>query len=143
MYMSMPRGRETIARLLQYTTYPAPHKVASFWGLTRCVPSITVPSAPSALMCNDVKEESPMALELLVPLSTEVMDQNPECVTGGAYRDGVLMIDLHALQQDHWQRLGVPRETPIHWGPTHTVEVQELSGLSWPIRYCSTTAEGW
>jgi len=84
-----------------------------------------------------------MALELLVPLSTEVIEQNPECVTGGACRDGVLVIDLHALQQDHWQRLGLPRETPIHWGETYRVEVQELSGLSWPIRYCITTAEGW
>src|SRR3989442_8588881 len=94
---------------------------------------MTVSSAPCALTCNDVKEKSPMALELLVPLSTEVIEQNPECVTGGAYRDGVLVIDLHALHQDHWQRLGLPRETPIHWGPTSTVEVQELSGLSWPI----------
>ena len=84
-----------------------------------------------------------MALELLVPLSTEVIEHNPECVTGGAYRDGVLMIDLDALQQDHWQRLGLPQETRLHWGPTYTVEVQELSGLSWPIRYCITTAEGW
>ena len=42
-----------------------------------------------------------MALELLVPLSIEVMEQNPECVTGGAYRDGVLVINLHALQQEH------------------------------------------
>src|SRR5216683_405697 len=104
---------------------------------------MTVSSAPCALTCNDVKEKSPMALELLVPLSTEVIEQNPECVTGGAYRDGVLVIDLHALHQDHWQRLGLPRETPIHWGPTYTVEVQELSGLSWPIHYCITTAEGW
>jgi hypothetical protein len=37
----------------------------------------------------------------------------------------------------------VPRETPSHWGGTYTVEVQELSGLSWPIRSCLTTAEGW
>jgi hypothetical protein len=84
-----------------------------------------------------------MALELLVPLSTEVIDQNPECVTGGAYRDGHLVIDLNALHQDHWQRLDLPPETPMHWGPTYTVEVQELSGLSWPMRYCITTAEGW
>lgn len=84
-----------------------------------------------------------MALELLVPISTEVIEQNPECVTGGACRDGVLVIELNALQQDHWQRLGLPQETPIHWGPTSTVEVQELSGLSWPMRYCLTTAQGW
>jgi hypothetical protein len=28
-------------------------------------------------------------------------------------------------------------------GPPYTVEVQEFSGLSWPIRYYITTAEGW
>lgn len=84
-----------------------------------------------------------MALALLVPLSTEVIEQNPECVTGGESRDGVLMIDVDALRQDHWQRLGVPRETPMHWGPTSTVEGQELAGLSWPIRSCLTTAQGW
>jgi len=84
-----------------------------------------------------------MALELLIPLSTEVIEQNPECVTGGAYRDGALVIELHALQQDHWQRLGLPRDTPLHWGPTYSVEVQELSGLSWPMRYRVTTAQGW
>jgi hypothetical protein len=92
---------------------------------------------------NDIQEESPMALELLVPICTEVIDQNPECVTGGAYRDGVLVIDLNALQQDHWHRLGLPRQTPLHWGPTYTVEVQALSELSWPMRYGITTAEGW
>jgi len=84
-----------------------------------------------------------MALEFLVPISTEVIEQNPECVTGGMCRDGVLVISLDATKQDHWKRLGLPRETPIHWGPTYTVEVQELSGLCWPIRYCITTAEGW
>ena len=71
-----------------------------------------------------------MALELLVPLSTEVIEHNPECVTGGAYRDGALVIDLHALQQEHWQKLVVPQETPMHWGPTYTVEVQELASIT-------------
>lgn len=84
-----------------------------------------------------------MALAWLVPLSTEVMEHNPAWVTGGAYRDGVLGIDLHAWPQEHGQKRGVPQETPRHWGPTSTVEVQELSGLSWPIRSCITTAEGW
>jgi hypothetical protein len=71
------------------------------------------------------------------------MEQHPECVTGGECRDGVLIIYLNALQQDQWERLGLSRETFIHWGPTYTIEVQELSGLCWPMRYCVTTAEGW
>jgi len=84
-----------------------------------------------------------MALEFLVPISTEVIEQNPECVTGGKCRNGVLVIYLDATQQDSWQRLGLPRETPIRWGAPYTVEVQELSGLGLPIRYCITTAQGW
>lgn len=84
-----------------------------------------------------------MALEFLVPISTEVMEQNPECVTGGECRDGVLVIYLDAMKQDPWQRLGLPQETPIHWGEPYKIEVQELSGLGLPIRYCVTTAQGW
>lgn len=84
-----------------------------------------------------------MALEFLVPISTEVIEQNPECVTGGECRDGVLVVYLDALKQDHWKRLGLPKETFIHWGATYTIELQELSGLCWPIRYCVTTAQGW
>lgn len=84
-----------------------------------------------------------MALEFLVPISTEVIEQNPECVTGGECRDGVLVVYLDALKQDHWKRLGLPKETFIHWGAPFTIEVQELSGLCWPIRYWVTTAQGW
>jgi hypothetical protein len=84
-----------------------------------------------------------MALEFLVPVSTEVIEQHPTCVTGGECRDGILLVYLDALRQDHWERLSLPKETFIHWGPTYTVEVQELSGLCWPMRYCVTTAEGW
>ena len=84
-----------------------------------------------------------MALEFLVPVSTEVMEQNPECVTGGECRDGILVVSLDALRQDHWERLSLPQETCIHWGPTYTIEVQELSALCWPIRYRVRTAEGW
>lgn len=35
------------------------------------------------------------------------------------------------------------REREIHWGKEYTVTVQELSGLSWPLRYEVTTGEGW
>jgi hypothetical protein len=84
-----------------------------------------------------------MPLEFLVPISTEVIEQNPECVTGGECRDGVLVIYLDALQQDHGERRSLPRETFIHWGPRYTIEVQELSALGWPLRYCVTTAQGW
>src|SRR5882724_2487242 len=114
MYRSIPRELENIARLLHDNTHPETHpRIAQFGGLTRCVTSLTVLSAPSALRCNDFQEESPMALELLVPLSTEVIEQNPECVTGGACRDGVLVIDLHAFNRIIGRGWGCPERLPF------------------------------
>ncbi len=63
-----------------------------------------------------------MALECLVPVSTEVIEQNPACVTGGECRDGILLVYLDALRQDHGERLSWPKETFIHWGPTYTLD---------------------
>ena len=84
-----------------------------------------------------------MALEILVPVSTEVIEQNPECVIDGEYKDGALVISMDARKQNHSKQLGLPQETEIHWGKEYTVPVQELSGLAWPIRYEVTTGEGW
>lgn len=84
-----------------------------------------------------------MALEILVPVSTEVIEENPECVLGGECKASALVIKIDARRQDHLQQLGLPQGTEIHWGREYIVEVQELSGLSWPIRYEVTTAEGW
>ena len=84
-----------------------------------------------------------MALEILVPVSTEVIEQNPECVIGGKYKDGKLVINMDARRQDFHRQLGLPAETEIHWCKEYAVPVQELSGLAWPIRYEVTTGEGW
>jgi hypothetical protein len=84
-----------------------------------------------------------MALEILVPVSTEVMEENPECVISGKYKDGALVISMDARKQDHHSQHGLPQGIAIHWGKEYTVPVQELSGLSWPIRYEVTTGEGW
>ena len=84
-----------------------------------------------------------MALEILVPVSTEVIEGNPECVISGEYKDGALVINIDARKQDHHSQFGLPKGTRIHWGKEYTVPVQELSGLSWPIRYEVTTGEGW
>lgn len=83
-----------------------------------------------------------MALEILVPVSTEVIEENPECVIGGEYRDGALVISIDARKQDYHQDLELPQDTEIHWWKEYTVPVQELSGLAWPIRYAVTTGEG-
>ena len=88
-------------------------------------------------------KDEPMAVEILVPVSTEVIEGNSECVIGGEYRDGALVIDIDARKQDHHQRFGLPQEAEIHWGKEYTVPVQELSGLAWPIQYEVTTGEGW
>jgi hypothetical protein len=84
-----------------------------------------------------------MALEILVPVSTEVIEENPECVISGEYKDGALVISMDARKQDHHSQHGLPQDIEIHWGKEYTFPVQELSGLSWPIRYEVTTGEGW
>jgi len=84
-----------------------------------------------------------MALEILVPVSTEVIEENPESIIGGEYKDGALVISIDTRKQDHHHQLGLPQTTEIHWGREYTVPVQELSGLAWPIRYEVITGEGW
>ena len=84
-----------------------------------------------------------MPLACVVPISTAVVEPHPAGVTGGECREGVWVIDLEALPQDHGARLSWPRETFLHWGPRDTIEVQELSALGWPLRYGVTTAPGW
>lgn len=84
-----------------------------------------------------------MALEILVPVSTEVIEANPDCIVGGEYKGGALVITIDARNHDHYWQRGLSMETEVHWVRTYTVEVQELSGLAWPIRYEVITGEGW
>lgn len=89
-----------------------------------------------------MRKDEPMALEILVPVSTEVIEENPECVVSGKYKDGALVISIDARKRDYHEQLGLPQETEIHWWKEYTVPVQELSGLACPIRYEVTTGEG-
>lgn len=84
-----------------------------------------------------------MALEVLVPVTTEVIELNPACVIDGKSEDGRIIIRLDARKQDHRKRLGLCADTPIHFGSSRVIEVQELSGLGWPLCYEVTTADGW
>jgi len=84
-----------------------------------------------------------MALYVTVPVSTEVIESNPDCQIRGAYENEVLMITIDTRQQNHHQRLGIGTKTPLHWGQEHCFEVQELSALAWPIRYRVLTREGY
>jgi len=84
-----------------------------------------------------------MALSVTVPVSTEVIEANPDCPIRGAYEQGVLMITIDTRYQDHHQRLGLDTTTRLHWGPEHEFDAQELSGLAWPIRYRVRTRDGY
>lgn len=84
-----------------------------------------------------------MALSVTVPVSTEVIEANPDCTIRGAYEQGVLMITIDTRYQNHHQRLGLDITTRLHWGQEHEFEAQELSGLAWPIRYRVRTRDGY
>lgn len=94
-----------------------------------------------------------MALYVNIPVSTEVIDlsacvhaqagRNPDCKISGAYENGVVMITIDTRHQNHHQRLGLGRKKKLHWSQEHCFEVQELSGLAWPIRYRVLSLEGY
>src|SRR5918996_3574497 len=84
-----------------------------------------------------------MALHVTVPVSTEVIESNPDCTISGAYEEGVLMITIDTRDQNSHQRLGLDAKTRLHWGSEHVLEAQELSALAWPIRYRVLTRDGY
>ena len=84
-----------------------------------------------------------MALFVTVPISTEVIESNADCALSGAYENGVLVITIDTRGQNVHQRLGLGTKTRLHWGAEHWFEVQELSGLTWPIRYRVITRDGY
>ena len=84
-----------------------------------------------------------MALFVTVPISTEVIESNPDCALSGAYENGVLVITIDNRGQNVHQRLGLGTKTRLHWGAEHRFEVKELSGLTWPIRYRVITRDGY
>lgn len=84
-----------------------------------------------------------MAVYVTVPVSTEVIESNPDCKISGAYENGALLITIDTCHQNHHQHLGLANQTRLHWGHQHSFEVQELSGLSWPIRYRILTRDGY
>ena len=55
-----------------------------------------------------------MALFVTVPISTEVIESNPDCALSGAYENGVLVITIDTRGQNVHQRLGwAPRRGSI------------------------------
>lgn len=84
-----------------------------------------------------------MALQVTVPISTAVIEANPDCALSGAYEHGRLLITIDTRHQHVYQRLGLSTKTPLHWGKEHAFDVQELSALAWPIRYRILTRDGY
>ena len=84
-----------------------------------------------------------MALHVTVPISTAVIEANPDCALSGAYENGRLVITIDTRVQHVHQRLGLSTKTKLHWGKEHAFDVQELSGLAWPIRYRLLTRDGY
>jgi hypothetical protein len=84
-----------------------------------------------------------MSLHVQVPIRTAVIEANGDCKIGGRYEDGVLVIDIDTQRQDHYRRLNLPKGTRLYWGKTYRYEAQELSALSWPIRYRVSAREGY
>jgi len=84
-----------------------------------------------------------MALPVTIPISTEVIENNPDCKIDGQYEKGRVVIRVDTRDQNHHQRLGISTHTKLHWEDEYTYEVQELSGFSWPIRYVVQARQGY
>ena len=84
-----------------------------------------------------------MALSVTIPISTEVIENNPDCTIKGQYEKGRVVLTVDTRYQNHYQRLGISTHTKLHWGDENVYEVQELSGFSWPIRYVVQARQGY
>ena len=78
-----------------------------------------------------------------VPISTNVIESNPDCTIDGIYENGCLVVKVDTRDQNHHQRLGLPTKTQLYWGKCYQFEAQELSGFSWPMRYRIFVREGY
>ncbi|RKZ35275.1 MAG: hypothetical protein DRQ49_19720, partial [Gammaproteobacteria bacterium] len=74
-------------------------------------------------------------INVKVPISTEVIESNPDCQIKGGFEKGKLVIEIDTRHQNHPQRLSIGTKIPLHWCQDSSFEVQELSALMWPIRY--------
>ncbi|MFH0946789.1 MAG: transposase [Planctomycetota bacterium] len=85
-----------------------------------------------------------MAVTFKVPITTAVLEDNPEAVVGTEFENGVAVILLDARRLKHREILGIGRGVKLHWSKdARTYEAQELSSFPWPIRYRVTTADAW
>lgn len=84
-----------------------------------------------------------MAVHVKVPISTNVIESNPDCAISGAYEAGCLIVTIDTRDQNHHQRLGLSHQTQLYWGGEYQFDAQELSGFSWPMFYRISVREGY
>lgn len=81
----------------------------------------------------------------MVPLQTDVLQTHGDLVTGskfGGAKEGVTV--WMDVRRGRWrEQMSLPRNTQIHWADVRTVDIKELSSLSFPIRYRLTYGDGW
>jgi hypothetical protein len=73
------------------------------------------------------KEKYSMSIDVKVPISTEVIESNPDCQIKGFFEEGMLVIEVDTREQNHHQRLGIGTKVTLHWCRESSYEVQELS----------------
>lgn len=60
-----------------------------------------------------------MSVQITVPITTAVIEANADCKMSGRYEDGALVITIDTQHQNHPQRLGIPKRTPLYWGKAY------------------------
>jgi len=81
-----------------------------------------------------------MNINVKVPISTEVIESNPDCQIKGGFEKGRL-VEIDTRHQNHHQRLSIGTKIPLHWCQDSSFEVQELSALMWKRSYRIITRE--
>ena len=84
-----------------------------------------------------------MSFYVKIPISTEVIESNPDCKINGVYKNKTLVITIDTRNENIHQRLGLGTKTRLYWGKKRSFEIQELSSVLWPIRYRVLAREGY
>lgn len=92
-------------------------------------------------------QASSTSLSVRIDVGTEVLANHHGLVTGARVEalDGrqTLVIQMDVRRLPWAQKLNLPPRTKIYWNDVHSVEVQDLSALLWPICYRVTLGDGW
>lgn len=89
---------------------------------------------------------APMVIgqRIMVPLETEVIRAHRPWLTGVRYEAGTGMIVEMDVRRHPWAKvLQLARGVKVHWADVRTVDIRELSSMSWPVIYRVTYGDGW